>query len=823
MASSESLRPKKVTSRVDLAAVSNGTVQIRQRAGDAASPYVVNLRNPHKDKFTVAPTELQQSRKTRIPLRRSALPPLPRGKSLPRPVTFSGVNLMPKGSVWGRFFKPTVATQKNLLTAAAVSTPKPQPLSEEPLAQAIHSALSAIDLESHDAVEDIFAPPQKTQPVRSANRSELPLRFSFRPIAVFVLTCVVLVVPLQAYTYYQQLQDTKGRVIGITGEGINQLLQGRDAVTNLDLFAATSRFEQARERFTAAQTEILSVNATVSEIGKLLPGYGDSMQAGSTLVVAGGKIAEIGQLLTRSGQQLFRGGDVTEYYNALIDISNTLSIAMGLLNQVAADLQTIPPTAIPESQRQLFAQALEYLPKIRAGFIELHDMSEALLSVLGHSQWQRYLLVFENNNELRGTGGFMGTFGILDIDRGQIKSLFIPAGGTYDVQGQLKPKVISPEPFHLINSRWEFQDANWWPDFPESARKMQWFYENAWAQSVDGTIVLTSTLLERLLDAIGPIPMPDYGVTVTGENFTALTQGIIKQDNAKEENRPKQFLSDLAPQLLEKLFTIDASTMPKVLSVLQDGLNQRQMLLYFNADHVQSVIDRLGWAGRIRTTDGDYLMVVHTNLAGGKTDGVIQEVISHHVDVAPDGSLEATVRLRRTHTGLADGNPFTGVQNNSYVRFYVPLGSQLLEATGFERPSEKLFEQPQPDYQRDADLERIETDRQTDAASGTDIHTESGKTVLGNWLQLKPGQTKEVVVRYRLPFTAVGQNGEWYYSLLAQKQPGSVSSTLQSTITAPALQTRNAFPAGVALQPTAGSFTATLTTDAYYGVVFRQP
>lgn len=373
----------------------------------------------------------------------------------------------------------------------------------------------------------------------------------------------------------------------------------------------------------------------------------------------------------------------------------------------------------------------------------------------------------------------------------------------------------------MINSRWEFQDANWWPDFPTTAKKIQWFYQNANGPSTDGVICLTSTFLERLLEIFGPIPMPEYGREITAQNFVEETQKIVELEYDKKENRPKQFIADLAPKLLDKIFNANSEELKQIFEVLKTGLNERQFLVYFNDSQLEKIITNFGWSGELKSTAGDYLSVVHTNLAGGKTDGVIKEIIEHQAEVQSDGSIIDTVKLIRRHTGIPDENIFTGVQNNSYVRFYVPLGSTLLQASGFKKPAEELFEKPALDYQQDLDLISIESEHAKDEESDTDIYKENGKTVFGNWLQLKPGEIQEAVIKYRLPFKLAleGQN-TFYYSLFAQKQAGSLGSELKSNLKLNyQLKPLAKFPADLASDREGVSFNSVLTTDKFYGVV----
>jgi len=193
-------------------------------------------------------------------------------------------------------------------------------------------------------------------------------------------------------------------------------------------------------------------------------------------------------------------------------------------------------------------------------------------------------------------------------------------GGTYDMQGQLTRNVAAPEPLQLVRGRWELQDANWYPDFPSSAQNAMWFYEQSGGPSVDGVMAINADLVARLIDAVGPIAMPKYNLTVDGETFLFETQRQVEIAYDRTANTPKAFIGDLAPVLLERLTKAQQDTFLNVVGLLGDGLSAQDIQIYHSDPSIQSAIERLGWDGGVRGNTGDYLMVTHANIGGGKTD-----------------------------------------------------------------------------------------------------------------------------------------------------------------------------------------------------------
>src|SRR3989344_6220402 len=644
-----------------------------------------------------------------------------------------------------------------------------------------------------------------------------------KKIAIFILFVVILISPLQALTYFQGMSETKDRVLLMTSNAIDDLMAGQNAVLQFDLPKASQNFNQAKNNFSLARNEINQLSILTGEILKLLPGQNQSVNLGVSLLKSGEIISETGQILVDGANKFLEADSVADYYQKLVLFQNDIRQAITKFNEAKIDIEKIKISDLPAGHEEDFKKVLNYLPQIDDGLTTLYEINLTLLKILGHQQWQRYLLIFLNNNELRGGGGFMGSFALLDIDQGEIKKLDIPAGGTYDVQGALVPKVISPQPLHLINPRWEFQDANWWQDFPTTAKKIQWFYTNAGGPSTDGVIVMTATLMSRIIDAVGPLTVDGYDQPITGENFVSVTQSVIKVERDKQSSTPKQFLTDLGPVVIERLFNAEGDQLRQLIEVLRQGLNEKHLVLYFTDRTAQRLVTDLDWAGALKSTQGDFLSVVHSNLAGGKTDEVIDQKITHQATIESDGSIVNSVTITRTHAGTPGSDVFTGVQNNSYVRFYVPAGSILVTATGFQRPAEQYFDQPGKDLQPDLDLMSVETSHQRDAASGTDVYQEGGKTLFGNWLQLKPGETKSAAITYRLPFKVSTTGGEaTFYSLLAQKQIGDRQTTLDSQLTLKeGMEVLATFPESIAVTNPTLLFSQPLTTDAFYGAAIK--
>jgi hypothetical protein len=324
--------------------------------------------------------------------------------------------------------------------------------------------------------------------------------------------------------------------------------------------------------------------------------------------------------------------------------------------------------------------------------------------------------------------------------------------------------------------------------------------------------------------------MPDYNVTLDSDNFAEVTQDKVEVDYDKEENEPKKILSDLAPILFEKLFnTNNFQNVAKVAEVLLNGLNEKQILLYSQNSQLQNIISQQKWSGEILPASKDYLSVINTNINGFKTDAVIDESIDHTADVQDDGSVIDTVTITRKHTGGNSQYDWFNKVNADYMRVYVPQGSKLLEANGQTRE----VDNPPVDYDnlgftRDDDVQTEEKNTTIDPQSGTRIYNEKDKTVFANWVYVSPQEEVTVTYKYLLPFSlfkvSVGKDQQLdSYSLVAQKQSGSLGSSFISHILYPAnYDIKWNFPDNIEKGVSELKNETTLTTDHFEGVLFEK-
>ena len=688
-----------------------------------------------------------------------------------------------------------------------------------------HSKVTKI---ARPARENIYEKTKKKITVNKIFYSKL-----LKPVLAFGVVALIIIIPFYGMAFYQEANVIKGKVLGISTEAYTYLNSAKQEAQELEFDQADEQFQQAVESFVQAETELNKINIAVVMLAKVIPG-GSQLSSAKNLLAAGKHVAKAGQHILQAAEPLLET-DLTQVHRGSssdINLTKTLAQSQGYLEPALQEIrqankymQKVKVEDVPPDKQAEIQQIQEILPEMESRFSEAMVLFDSLLEILGHNSPKRYLLLFQNNAEMRPTGGFVGSFALIDVNDGQVENIEIPGGGSYDVAGWQQSRVISPTPLHLINPHWNFQDANWWPDFPTSAEKTIWFYEKSGGPSVDGVIAVTPDTILELLEYTGPIDMTeDYDIIINHDNFLDFVQEESEK-KYDETTTPKQFIADLAPVLLNKVLSTDQEELINLFSVLGEALQERQILIYFRDERIQEKVLSLDWAGAIKDSEGDYLAVINTNIGGGKTDIIIDQIINHQADIQDDGTIIDTVTITRLHKGVAD-DIYRGIKNVDYLRVYVPEGSELLEAKGFSAIDRSRIKDPEAGYELDEDFLRVSGKIIMDENTGTRINNEFGKTVFGNWVETSPGESSQVMFKYKLPFKldldSLWSKSDRYHCYI-QKQSGDQGSYLENKVIYPPAWTVSwQYPDNLDTESGLIDINTVLDVDKYLGVVFKE-
>lgn len=649
-------------------------------------------------------------------------------------------------------------------------------------------------------------------------------------LAKFAALCLFAMLAAPSFAVIGNALNLKDSVQNAGMDAYFYLSEAKSDVKNFDFASAEVNFNKAYYGFLKVNNEIGVFGGVIVDILKNIPGF-EKISAGENLLEAGKYLAAAGENISVAfekflkfdfksvfdGNGLASGETITDkIFSAKKDIEQ----ARENLFAAGVYLDKVDGSGLPEISGEI-SKLRENLPVLIEFAGASLKMSDIALKTLGHYQPQKYLLIFQNPSEARATGGFIGSYGLLDVSKGKISNLFID--GIFNPDGQLREKIIPPRPLQRITTAWSTHDANWFFDFPESAEKIAWFYEKTGGATPDGVIALTPKAVERLLDVFGPIPMPEYGITLTSKNLIERLQYEAEINYDKELNKPKQILSDLTPKIIDRIANASLEEWQKIISSLAQGLEEKDIMIYSLDSDVQDFFVNQGWGGDILKTDKDYLAVVHSNINGFKTDKVIEEEINLDSEIQADGAIINTLTIMRKHSGGAEQYDYWNRVNTDYLRVYVPSGSKLLSASGH---TVDVYVPP-ADYEAlgfktDPDVAEIESSLTVDQSSGTHVFEESGKTVFGNWVYVSPGESVSVVYKYLLPFKIDFSSKIKNHGVAVQKQASLSASRFKAAVRFPSEQKIVwSYPDSLAVSEKIWKFEDVLSADKFFGAVFE--
>jgi hypothetical protein len=357
-----------------------------------------------------------------------------------------------------------------------------------------------------------------------------------------------------------------------------------------------------------------------------------------------------------------------------------LRAALSALQSAQADWKAVDVAALPGA----WGARLQPLGRDFNTADEALRAALAAPDLLGATRPHHYLLVPQNQWDLRATGGYVGTAAILEARQGRLKLTAYQSSDKVDDHrmGYAQPPL--PLIVYAHFSNWFYRDANWSPDFPTSAELLRYFYQRGRGLRPDGVIAFDSSILPPLIRLTGPVSVPGTNVTLTAQ--TAV-QVLDEHVNA-EGTLNKGFAGKAYGAVFSRLRSLTSSRLTTAARVLEQALRERHLLLWLSDPALAQTLARHGWDGGIDQTKSDYLYVVDTNVHFNKINFLVDESIAYSTSIGADRSLRSTVRI--TYVNHATLAKLRRPQNNTlyedYVRVLVPLGSRLLATSGLAQP-----------------------------------------------------------------------------------------------------------------------------------------
>ncbi len=334
---------------------------------------------------------------------------------------------------------------------------------------------------------------------------------------------------------------------------------------------------------------------------------------------------------------------------------------------------------------KIISGAIDFLPIELSQKTEYKSIAYFANYLLARDDQEKvFLVLFQNNMELRPGGGYIGSFGILKVKNGKITNLETHDLSNFD--GRIPSAIEPPYPMRetLRIDSWKLRDSNWSPDFSENAKKAEYFYQLGQGQeNFDGVVAINTNVLNSFLKITGPVTLPDYPGTFNSENAVLSLEYQVEKGYAGQEidlGDRKLIMNELAKVIMEKVVNFSNSQKFELAKAILEDLNNKNIQLYFKDQDLENQAKNSLWAGETNSTwTGDYLMMIDANLASYKSDYYINRSFDYVVDLS---SEIPTAKLKITY--IHNGKVKDWMTNNyqTYLRVYAPKYAWLENSNG---------------------------------------------------------------------------------------------------------------------------------------------
>lgn len=480
---------------------------------------------------------------------------------------------------------------------------------------------------------------------------------------------------------------------------------------------------------------------------------------GATILL--GSVEPYADLLGLKGQGSFVGGTAEQRIETAIKtmgkITPNIDKIADKLSLAQKEVDQVNPSHYPAiGPGKKVRSGLEKLRTMADQSVTLINSSRPLIKILpnllGEPDEKKYLILFQNDKELRPTGGFLTAYSIFRLDSGVIH--VDRSSDIYNLDDTISGKQAAPEVIqkYLEVKSLNLRDVNLSPDFKVSMDAFTKLYDRAGAKAkVDGIIAVDTQALVAAMNILGDIQAAGKTFTTKEdprcggcpqviyelEDYSSRPVGYVRTER-------KDLIGELMYAILNKAF----SSSPKIywgplFQAMLTQMSEKHILYYMYDKEAQEGLEAFNAAGRIVDFDGDYLHINQANLGGAKSNIFVSEEVTQNYEIATDGVITKTITIDYKNPfppsdcNLERGNLCLNAVLRDWVRIYVPKGSKLVDSQGSEV--------------------KMKT------------YDELGKTVLEGFLTVRPKGIAKLTVTYKLPFK-LAENST--LPLLIQKQPG---------------------------------------------------
>ncbi len=463
------------------------------------------------------------------------------------------------------------------------------------------------------------------------------------------------------------------------------------------------------------------------------------------------KKAETGKTISQAGLNILDGGMILAqiYNDESRDPGNDFLLASNSFKNAILLIQKA--NAEGHLSNELKKDYDSILP-----FIDLFsNSSEILPDVLGFEKPKKYLILFQDNTELRPGGGVVEVFATMEIENAKITE--VSPLDEKPIDENLK-SIIDPAfglRRYLPLENLTLRDSSFDPDFINSAISASNIYSLATEEKVDGVIAIDSIFIKNILAELGPIAVKGQSKKISKENV----ENIPLETN--------NFGIEILNSLKNELDGREELPLLLLAKMVGNSISEKHLLFAFPNPSTQNIFTANGWSSSLwdsrekeNNKINDYLGISEANLGKNKINKFVSRSALKKLVVSANGkvSSELTISFKN------NAEKGTGVYKN-YIQLVLPESSKI-SSISIDGKNEKIEK-------------AITNAAQYNGAnfkppSGLEVYerNQMDKSVYGFLVQIPEKEIKTIVVNYDIPYSLPSTQKSAVYSLKVYKQPG---------------------------------------------------
>ena len=551
--------------------------------------------------------------------------------------------------------------------------------------------------------------------------------------------------------------------LGFSFLGLESLKNTKSSLDKGDFVAAGKSIYFANNSFSFAQNALVILSSESQVFGKqdFLNTLSADIETGKNVSTAGIYLLSASQSLTQAFSNNIKStGNFT-------DASNYLKNAIVIFEKEKAQGESFSD----------ITQKIDPLINFVSNTIDVWP------DLLGFNNKKTYLILFQNNMELRPGGGFIGSYGILSLDKGKIVDLSIH--DVYDADGQLTGHVEPPFAIrrYLQSTNLYMRDSNFDVDYINDAAVAARFLSIEKKQTVNGVIAVDVSFVKNILSAMGQVYVPEYNENVNSDNLFQLTESHAEKNFFPGSTQKKDFLRLLLQAMENNIVNKKNISYLSMAQAVGDSISQKHVLFAFDNSSIQNLFTVNGWSSSLwddrkddKSLVNDYLGINEANLGINKANYFIKRSVSQVVNIDDNGGISSSITVAYKNTNVNGIWP-GGIYKN-YLRFILPQGSPLtsIKINGQIQGTVDAITDPQ-----------IYENKNFSPPSKLEIekYDQNGKTIYGFLTNVPINALQTITFNYTLSNQALVSSSVLNYDLRIFKQPGTDEYPYDFSITYP--------------------------------------